>query len=97
MPIQLVDRRSSRELLAARFLKGVNRQGVPGAIAAAPEPKLKGSTLLFVPGLMTGLLPVMAFQSVWGRIEGGSVRILGADVHPVRSCEDNTADIALAF
>lgn len=98
MPIQLVDRRSSRELLAARFLKGVNRQESQAQLPPPPEPKLKGSTLLFVPGLMTGLLPVMAFQSVWGRIEERfGVRILGADVHPVRSCEDNTADIALAL
>ena len=69
MPIQLIDRRSSRELVAARFLKGVNRQESQALLPDAKEPKLNGSTLLFVPGLMTGLLPVMAFQSVWGRIE----------------------------
>lgn len=98
MPIQLIDRRSSRELLAARFLKGVNREEFLTPLPPAKEPKLKGTTLLFVPGLMTGLLPVMAFQSVWGRIEDRfGVRILGADVHPVRSCEANTADIRRAL
>lgn len=98
MPVQLIDRRSSRELIAARFLKGVNRQESQAQLPDAKEPKLRGSTLLFVPGLMTGLLPVMAFQSVWGRIEDRfGVRILGADIHPVRSCEDNTADIKLAL
>lgn len=98
MPIQLIDRRSSRELVAARFLKGVNRQESQALLPDAKDPKLHGSTLLFVPGLMTGLLPVMAFQSVWGRIEKRfGLRILGADVHPVRSCADNTADIKLAL
>lgn len=97
-PIQLIDRRSSRELLAARFLKGVNRQESQLMLPDAKAGKLKDSTLLFVPGLMTGLLPVLAFQSVWGRVEERfGVRILSADVHPVRSCADNTADVKAAL
>lgn len=97
-PIQLIDRRSSRELLAARFLKGVNRQESQLMLPDANAGKLKDSTLLFVPGLMTGLLPVLAFQSVWGRIEERfGVRILSADVHPVRSCADNTSDVKAAL
>lgn len=98
MPIQFIDRRSTRELLAARFLKGVNRQESQAEMPDAPEPKLDGSTLLFVPSLMTGLLPVLAFQSVWPRIEDRfSVRVLTADVHPVRPSTDNVEDIKKAF
>ena len=97
-PIQFIDRRSSRELLAARFLKGVNRQESQADLPPAAEPKLSGSTLLFVPSLMTGLLPVMAFQSVWPRIEERfGIRILTADVHPVRPSYQNVDDIKKAF
>lgn len=98
LPMQFLDRRSGRELLAARYLKGVAREEALDELPAAKDPKIKKTTLLFVPSLLTGLLPVMAFQSVWPRLEQRfGVRILAADVHPARSSEANVDDIVAAM
>ncbi len=98
MPMQLLDRRSSRELLAARFLKGLPRTEAQTDMPRAHEKRIKDTTLLCVPGLLAGLLPVLAFQSVWPRIEERfGIRILTADVHPARSSADNAADIKAAL
>ncbi len=98
MPMQLLDRRSSRELLAARYLKGLPRQEAQTDMPPANEKRIKGTTLLFVPGLLAGLLPVLAFQTVWPRIEDRfGVRILTADIHPARSSAANAEDIKAAL
>ncbi|MEI8083121.1 MAG: hypothetical protein WCI74_14890 [Actinomycetes bacterium] len=98
LPLQLIDGRSGQESLAKRFLKGMPRNQAAVRMPPAVEPDLRGITLLFVPGLMTGLLPVRAFQSVWPLLEDRfGVRVLGADVHPVRSCAANEEDIITAM
>ncbi|MEI6623547.1 MAG: hypothetical protein WCP28_16765 [Actinomycetes bacterium] len=98
LPLQLIDGRSGQELLARRFLKGMPRSQAAVRMPPAVEPDLHGITLLFVPGLMAGLLPSGAFQSVWPLLEERfGVRVLAADVHPVRSCAANEADIVTAI
>lgn len=99
MPLQLIDNRSTRELVAHRFL----REGNDASTAideSQPEPQIPAefsTTLVFVPGLMTGLLPAGAFQSVWPEIEDRfNLHILIADIHPLRSAEANAVDIAQA-
>lgn len=97
-PIRLIDRRSGRELLATRYIKGVAKTEASVEMPKAKTPKLRGATLLFVPGLMSGLLPVRAFQSVFPKVEDRfGISILTADVHPVRSSHANQDDIAAAF
>jgi len=98
LPMQFIDRRSTKELLASRFLKGSAREESHVEMPVAAEPHLDFTTLLFVPGMMTGLLPVTAFQSVWPRLEDRfGVKILTADVHPARSSHDNGEDIQAAL
>lgn len=67
-------------------------------IAAELPPAQLGSlgntTIVFAPGLLTGLLPVLAFQSVWPRIQSRfGVRVLAVDSHPMASTEANVRDL----
>lgn len=51
-------------------------------------------TLVFAPGLLTGLLPNLAFQSVWPTMMNRfGVKIQVVDAHPMRSAEANVADL----
>jgi hypothetical protein len=60
--------------------------------------ELKNTTLLFCPGFMSGLFPVMAFQDAFPILEKHyKVRILQSDSHPMRSCEANSVDLLNAI
>lgn len=97
-PTKLIDRRSGRELLAHRFLNHGDRDQALTQLPDAAEPTAISQTILFLPGLMNGLLPAGAFQSVWPRIEDRfGCRVLVADVHPARSSEANAADITASM
>lgn len=92
-----VDKRADRQKISERFLR---LDGPAEWLDAMPEgaPLTPGTTVLFCPGLLTGLLPVMAFQEAFPAVEKKySVRILQSDSHPMRSCEANVADIAAAM
>ena len=55
---------------------------------------LDNTTFVFAPGLITGLLPSLGFQSVWPRlVERFGIKVLAVDAHPMRSGEANTADV----
>lgn len=87
------DSRSPREKVAYRFLKG---EGPDEYKIEMPEAKTEPikETLIFCPGLLTGLLPVMAFKEEFPIIEKEfPIRVLQSDSHPVRSCEANMADL----
>ncbi|MDX1959194.1 MAG: hypothetical protein SFU98_11515 [Leptospiraceae bacterium] len=94
-----VDERSVKEKLATRFLK---EEGPDEWNLEMPEPSSvsvsKDLTLLFCPGLLSGLLPVMAFKEEFPIIEEEfGIRILQSDSHPVRSCDANSIDILNAI
>jgi hypothetical protein len=60
--------------------------------------RLEDTTLLFAPGLLTGLLPALAFHDVWPDIEQRfGLRVLAADSHPGRGCDANTDDVVAAL
>ena len=86
------DKRSPRQRIAERFLKG--SEGVPREweldLPEAQIGEVKNTTFVFCPGLLTGLLPVRAFEFAFPAIEEKyGVRIIRADLHPMRGCEAN--------
>ena len=89
------DKRPDRQKIADRFLKGIAapdwRLELPPA-----EVEINRTTLLLVPGLLTGLLhpsahafldetPALEQERGW--------KTLRVDAHPFRGCEANNADI----
>ena len=63
-----------------------------------PDPHLVGLTVLFAPGLLTGLLPDLALCDVWPLMHARfGLRVIAADAHPMRGCRANVADLAAAL
>lgn len=92
-----VDKRPDRQKISERFLRLDGPAEWLDHMPEAAAPQMK-ETLLFCPGLLTGLLPVMAFQEAFPEIEKKyGIRILQSDSHPMRGCEANVADIAAAM
>lgn len=93
-----VDKRPDRQKISERFLRLDGPPEWLDDMPDAPDPHLKHTTVLFCPGLLTGLLPVMAFQEAFPALEAKyQIRVLQSDSHPMRGCEANTADIAAAM
>jgi hypothetical protein len=92
------DNRDPRQKIASRFLRdeGPNEWNIE-----MPEVEFGGlnkTTLLFCPGFLSGLFPVMAFQDAFPVLEKKyNVRILQSDSHPMRSCAANTNDLLNAI
>jgi len=61
-------------------------------------PVVSNTTIVFAPGLLTGLLPDLAFQSVWPTVTRRfGVRVIASDSHPMRSAEANVVDLENAI
>ena len=89
---------ATRQQLAARFLAGIDPGEVAGEQPDPPDPHLAGSTVLFAPGLLTGLLPDLALCDVWPLMHARfGLRVIAADAHPMRGCGANVADLAAAL
>ena len=87
-----------RERLTRRFLGDDRLDEVHFDMPPTEIERLDDTTILFAPGLLTGLLPALAFESVWPGIEERlGVRVIAADSHPGRGCDSNTADIMRAL
>ncbi len=89
-----------RRALAERFLKDAPASEWQAEMPAAQYDSIENTTLILCGGLLTGLLhsdahsfPVEADKLYRDR----GWRTLRADVHPMRSCEANEADIAAAM
>lgn len=88
------DKRSDREKITARFLRGQGQEEWNIELPPVPDFRLKNTTLIFCPGFLNGLLPVMAFKDEFPEAaEKFGIHILQSDSHPVRSCLGNTDDI----
>lgn len=97
-PLGLLDSRSDRERVAKRMIRGISDEEIATEMPPARPGTFSNTTLLFAPGLLTGLLPVLAFQPVWPELkERFGVRILAADSHPMRSADANVADLVAAM
>ena len=89
------DVRVDKQKIAERYLKGDVEQAewkIEMPVCERPD-KFK-TTLVFAPGLLTGMLPVRAFQTPFPIIEKKlGIRILRSDLHPMRGCEANVQDL----
>jgi hypothetical protein len=85
----------SREALLRRFL---TEHDFDVPLYDAPLERIETDvTFVFVPGMLTGLLPVRAFVPAMEVVAAQSgIRFLRADVHPLAPPEPNAADIARA-
>ena len=92
------DRRDARERVAQRMFKEVSDDDIHEEMPPADIGSLRNTTLVFAPGLLTGLLPVLAFQSVWPQVTTRfGLRVIASDSHPMRSARDNVADLENAI
>jgi hypothetical protein len=89
-----------RQAIAERFLKDAPLSESQAEMPPAQHDSIENTTLILCGGLLTGLLhpgahafPVEADRLFTER----GWRHLRADVHPMRSCEANEADIEAAF
>lgn len=92
------DRRDARERVAQRMFKDVDADDIHEEMPPVDVGALRNTTLVFAPGLLTGLLPVLAFQSVWPQVTNRfGLRVIAADSHPMRSARDNVTDLENAI
>jgi hypothetical protein len=92
------DQRSNQQKIAERFLKGEKTNDWATQMPAVDGFHVSNTSLLFSPGLLTGMLPVHAFQKAFPAIEEKfGLRILRSDSHPVRNCEANCQDLMNAI
>ena len=92
------DRRDARERVAQRMFKDITAEEIHTEMPAAETETLSNTTLVFAPGLLTGLLPVLAFQSVWPQVTNRfGLRVIASDSHPMRSARDNVSDLENAI
>lgn len=92
------DQRPPRQQVAERFLRGPAMREWETEMPAAAAPRLEHCSGLFCPGLLNGLLPTRAFQEALPALERAhGWRFLRADLHPMRGCEANLADLDRAM
>lgn len=91
------DLRPARQKVAERFLyRGAQEWELD--LPPARHQQLDDVTLLFCPGLVSTLLPIGAFEDAFPRVEARlGCRVLRADAHPARGCEQNADDILAAL
>lgn len=95
----LKDKRPDKQKIAERYLRGDEiREWSRELPAYKPSNKTLNTTFIFSPGLLNGMLPVRAFQASFSEVEDElGVRILRADNHPMRGCQENTHDLIAAI
>lgn len=97
-PLNMVDKRSVRQKLAQRMVKTIAADEVAAELPPPQLGSLGNTTIVFAPGLLTGLLPVLAFQSVWPKIQSRfGIRVIAVDSHPMASTEANVKDLENAI
>ncbi len=97
-PLSAVDKRTAETKVATRYFKRLDPEEIGVEMPEAQVTSLDNTTFIFAPGLITGLLPSLGFQSVWPRlVERFGIKVLAVDAHPMRSGEANTADMLNAL
>jgi len=92
------DKRPNKQKLAEQFLRGDEIREWKLELPAFKKPSSINTTLVFAPGLLTGMLPVRAFQTAFPIIEEKlGIRIIRADSHPMRGCKSNMEDLLAAI
>lgn len=97
-PLSMMDKREDDVKIANRFFKRIDPEEIGVQMPEAQVGSMENSTFVFAPGLITGLLPSLGFQSVWPKlVERFGINVLAVDAHPMRSGEENTADMVNAL
>ena len=92
--LKVKDSRDNRQKVAERFLRGDGPLEWNIDMPEAQIKPIKKTSLVFAPGLLTGILPVKAFIDAFPALEREmGIRVLQSDSHPMRGCEANTADL----
>ncbi|MCB1143093.1 MAG: hypothetical protein H7A24_10670 [Leptospiraceae bacterium] len=92
------DDRDPRQKVALRYLRAEGPDEWSNEYPKLDKKPIQNTTLVFAPGLLTGLLPVMAFQDEFPLVESEfPIRILQSDSHPMRGCEANVSDLLNAI
>ena len=85
------DRSSLRQKMAKKFIVDHDAAPMEDRGPRIVPPDLSHLTLVFAPGLLTTMVPVMAFRETFEVLESKfKIRVVQADSHPLRSCEANT-------
>ncbi len=93
-PVNLIDPRSDREKIAKRMIVDIPDEEIFEELPVADPTTIGNTTFVFAPGLLTGLLPNLAFEGVWPTvINRFRVKVAISDSHPMRSSEANVADL----
>lgn len=93
-PLNLVDPRSERTKVGQRMIMNMSEEELREEMPEPDPGSFANTTLVFAPGLLTGLLPNLAFESVWPTvINRFRCKIMISDSHPMRSTEANVADL----
>jgi hypothetical protein len=93
-----LDRRRVRQRIAERFLRAVPDDEWEAELPTPRLPDPLEATLVFCPGLIGSMLPLRAFQAAFPAVVAKrSWRVLCADAHPMRGCEENVDDLAAAI
>jgi hypothetical protein len=88
------DRREVKHRLAERFLRGPGIGDWELELPSCEATRVDNVTLVFCPGLVNGLLPAGAFETVFPALEKEyGWRFLRADAHPLRGCDANVDDL----
>lgn len=97
-PLSVMDKREDDVKIANRFFKRIDPEEIGVQMPEAQVGSMENSTFVFAPGLITGLLPSLGFQSVWPKlVERFGINVMAVDAHPMRSGEENTADMVNAL
>jgi hypothetical protein len=97
-PIFGSDERPDKQKIASRFLKGEGPDEWKLELPLFEMKPIKKTTLVFCPGLLSGLFPTLAFQDSFPIIsEIFGIKILQSNSHPMRSCEANSEDLLNAI
>jgi hypothetical protein len=96
----MLKKSNPRQALAERFLKDAPASEWQAEMPPAQFDSIENTTLILCGGLLTGLLhpDAHAFPVEANKVyEQHGWRTIRADVHPMRSCQANEADIEAAF
>jgi hypothetical protein len=92
------DQRPDRRRIAERFLRDPLESDWDEATPPVSHGAVLEATLVFCPGLIGSMMPERAFKAPLAALAAErGWRILCAESHPMRSCEDNVADLAAAI
>ncbi len=92
------DQRTERRRIAERFLHDPSDEDWEESTLPARHSGISEATLVFCPGLIGSMLPARAFKQPFATVAAEhGWRIVCAEAHPMRGCEENVDDLVAAI